>query len=78
MGMWKQIWGQAAVIAMIVVPVSIIIFVALMLFLELFHDFALALGTIIFIAISAGAWILARRAEEDFARNQQTGTAEQE
>jgi hypothetical protein len=61
--MRKDIWGPAIVIPLIVVPVSLAIFLGIMLFLDFFYDFALALGTILFIAISAGAWYLGRRTE---------------
>jgi hypothetical protein len=39
---------------------------------------ALALGTVLFIGISAGAWLLARRAEEEFNREHSTETSAHE
>jgi hypothetical protein len=61
--MRRDIWGPAVIIPLVVVPVSLLIFLAIAIVLEVFHDFALALGTVMFVGISAGAWWLARRTE---------------
>lgn len=61
--MQKSVWIQAIITPLIVVGVSLALFLGIAVFLEIFHDFALALGTVLFIGISAGAWLLARRTE---------------
>lgn len=63
----RSVWIPAIVVPLIVVGISLTLFFGIAVFLEIFHDFALALGTIMFIGISAGAWLLARRTERDHA-----------
>lgn len=67
--MAKKIWVPAIVIPAIILVISLAIFAALVFFLDFFHDYALPIGTVIFIAISAIAWVLGSRAEAEFQQN---------
>lgn len=66
--MQKSVWIQAIITPLVVVGVSLALFLGIATFLEFFHDFALALGTVLFIGISAAAWLLARRTERVHAQ----------
>lgn len=61
----RSVWIPAIVVAVGVVALSIGLFLGIAAFLEIFHDFSLALGTILFLVVSAGAWLLARRTERE-------------
>jgi hypothetical protein len=65
--MAKQIWGSAAVIAFGSFIASLVIFLAIALIMDAIYPNALAFGTILFIAVSAGAWYLASKSEKKFA-----------
>lgn len=65
--MKSSVWIPAIVTPLVVVGVSLALFFGIAVFLEFFHDFALAIGTVLFIGISAGAWLLARRTEREHA-----------
>ena len=64
--MAKQIWGPAIIIPAVALIASVVIFLGIALFLDMFYDYSLWLGTLIFIVISAVAWMLASRAEKEF------------
>lgn len=63
----KSVWIQATVIPLVVIGASLALFFGIAVFLEILHDYALAIGTVLFIGISAGAWLLARRTERAHA-----------
>lgn len=65
--MQKSVWIQAIIVPLIVIGISLGLFLGIASFLEFFHDFALAIGTVLFIGISAAAWLLARRTEREHA-----------
>lgn len=63
----KSVWIPAIVTPLITVGVSLALFFGIAVFLEILHDYALAIGTVLFVGISAGAWLLARRTERAHA-----------
>jgi hypothetical protein len=67
--MAKQIWGSAAVIAFGAFIGSVVIFLGIAFIMDAIYPNALAFGTILFIAVSAGAWYLANKSEKKFAAN---------
>lgn len=63
----RSVWIPAIVVPLIVIGVSLALFFGIAVFLELFHDFALSIGTVMFVGISVAAWLLARRTERAHA-----------
>jgi hypothetical protein len=67
--MWKQIWGPAVVIPLIAFAISVVLFLAIALIMDAIYPWALAFGTVLFIVVSAAAWVLANRTEKEHAAN---------
>jgi cbb3-type cytochrome oxidase subunit 3 len=61
------IWGPAIVIPLVAFVASAVIFLSIALIMDMIYPWALAFGTVLFIAVSLGAWLLARRTEREHA-----------
>lgn len=61
------IWGPAVIIPLITFAISIGLFLGIAIVMNLVYPNALALGTVLFIVISAAAFVLARRTEQAHA-----------
>ncbi len=57
------IWGPAVVIPLVAVVFSMVVFLGIAFIMDAIYPASLTFGTILFIVISAGAWLLARRTE---------------
>ena len=60
----KQIWLPALASSVVIVVVAVGIFLGLAFGLESVHDYALPISTLLFVGITAVAWLLARRTEQ--------------
>jgi hypothetical protein len=63
------IWGPAVIIPVIAFAISVVVFLAIALIMDAIYPLSLAFGTALFILVSLGAWLLARRTEQEHAAN---------
>jgi membrane protein implicated in regulation of membrane protease activity len=61
------IWGPAVVIPLIAIAICAVLFLGIALIMDALYPNALAFGTVLFIIISAVAFVLARRTEQAHA-----------